>query len=105
MRVVKQNNATQNIKYISYNRCLEINGTLPFSLEKSAAFSPLLHKLPGRETPLRQAACTISPLTIKPPAPALTSTVSPSPILPSRINPASGFCSSRWITRLSGRAP
>ena len=35
----------------------------------------------------------------------VTSTLSPSRMRPSRISSARGFCSSRWITRLSGRAP
>jgi hypothetical protein len=51
------------------------------------------------------AAAAISPLMSRPSADALTRTVSPSLMRPCRMNPASGFCSSRWITRFSGRAP
>ncbi len=36
---------------------------------------------------------------------AVTWTVAPSGMLPSRIFCASGFCNSRWITRFKGRAP
>src|SRR5690606_1373596 len=62
----------------------------------------LVSLLPGAGP---QAAATISPLMARPSAPALTTTVSPSPILPSRIRLAKGFWSSRWMTRFSGRAP
>lgn len=52
-----------------------------------------------------QAASATRPLMIKPSCPAATRTISPSWMAPSRINPASGFCSCRWMTRFSGRAP
>ena len=51
------------------------------------------------------AAAAISPLIRSPSLLALTRTVPPSLMRPARIWPASGFCSSRWITRFSGRAP
>ena len=51
------------------------------------------------------AAAAISPLMRRPSLLALTRTLSPSLIRPARMWPASGFCSSRWITRFSGRAP
>lgn len=51
------------------------------------------------------AAAAISPLIRRPSLLALTRTVSPSLMRPARMRPASGFCSSRWITRFSGRAP
>ena len=45
------------------------------------------------------------PWITSPPSPASTRTVSPSPRRPSSSISASGSCSSRWITRFSGRAP
>jgi len=54
-----------------------------------------------------QAATASPPLTaiFSPSGPALTSTVSPSLSEPSSSIPARRFCSSRWITLFSGRAP
>ena len=52
-----------------------------------------------------QAASASCPLITSPSDPAATRMVSPSLMLPSRINPAKGFCSDRWITRFNGRAP
>ena len=56
------------------------------------------------------SACTYAasancPLIVSPCEPADTCTVSPSFTAPSRISEANGFCSPRWITRFSGRAP
>ena len=51
------------------------------------------------------AALATRPAMASPPSPAVTSTVSPSLIRPARMSSASGFCSERWITRFSGRAP
>lgn len=51
------------------------------------------------------AAAAIFPLIRRPSLLALTRTLSPSLMRPARMWPASGFCSSRWITRFSGRAP
>ena len=51
------------------------------------------------------ASATVSPLMASLPSLTPTWIVSPGLIRPSRIRPASGFCSSRWITRFSGRAP
>jgi len=45
-----------------------------------------------------------APIT-KPPSPTPTCTVWPSTMRPCRICSASGFCSARWMTRFSGRAP
>src|SRR5512132_2923640 len=58
---------------------------------------------PPREPQAAAAAAT--PSMIRPPSPAVMRTRSPSLIRPSRIMLPSGFCSSRWITRFSGRAP
>ena len=49
-------------------------------------------------------ACSLSPIT-RPSGLAVILTVAPSAMPPSRMRCASGFCSSRWITRFSGRAP
>ncbi len=51
------------------------------------------------------AAAATAPLIRRPSLLALTRTMSPSLMRPARMWPASGFCSSRWITRFSGRAP
>ena len=59
----------------------------------------------GRRPAARYAASANCPLIVSPCGPADTCTVSPSFTAPSRISPASGFCSARWITRFSGRAP
>ena len=52
------------------------------------------------------AACaSLLPLMVSRPSRTETATVSPSLMVPESSMVASGFCSSRWITRLSGRAP
>jgi murein DD-endopeptidase MepM/ murein hydrolase activator NlpD len=59
-----------------------------------------------RRAPLVQAATATGVLWMtRPSSPASTRTGSPSPSRPSRSISASGSCSERWITRLSGRAP
>lgn len=55
--------------------------------------------------PCPHAASASLPLIASPSPIAETCTVSPSRIVPSSSMVASGFCSDRWITRLSGRAP
>lgn len=70
-----------------------------------AAYPPraMDRRVAGR---LRQAAAAAaSPVMTRPPSPAVTSTFWPSWMRPSRICVASEFCSERWMTRLSGRAP
>ncbi len=52
-----------------------------------------------------KASVTVSPLIASLPSLTETWIFSPGVIRPSRMSPASGFCSSRWITRFSGRAP
>src|SRR5690606_24988097 len=51
------------------------------------------------------SASTDLPLIRRLPSLAETLITAPSAMRPSRIMLASGFCSSFWITRLSGRAP
>jgi len=59
-----------------------------------------------RDSQTRQSAASATwPAMISPSLPAETGTVSPSLIWPLRIICASAFCSWRWITRFSGRAP
>ena len=60
----------------------------------------------GARRPTRHYAASANcPLIVSPFEPADTCTVSPSFTAPSRISDASGFCSPRWITLFSGRAP
>ncbi len=78
---------------------------------RAGQFSPLEPRgskgepVAGPGAPFGYAASANAPSIVSPLLFAETCTVSPSFTVPSRIMPASGFCSARWITRFSGRAP
>ncbi len=78
---------------------------LDLKLSRFPPVSPRRGGATGGIFPSGHAAAACSTTRLRPRRPPVTRTVSPSPSVPARMRSASRFCSSRWITRFSGRAP